>query len=199
MRMARDTCSGQVALVTGASKGGTGTAIALRLAAEGAKVAITARTVAGLEATRERIEAIGGECLVLPVDLADPTVGARRSPARVEDAFGPVDILVNNAAMNGYVAFDEATARDLERCLQVNLWAPWELMKAVLPGMRERGAWLDPEPDVVRRGAPARPAVPDQQARHGRVPVRRDQGGAEPAHRRGGERVPRPVASRSMA
>jgi len=41
------------------------------------------------------------------------------------------------------VGFDEATARDLERCLQVNLWAPWELMKAVLPGMRERArGWI---------------------------------------------------------
>ncbi len=136
--MARDRCSGQVALVTGASKGGTGTAIALRLAAEGAKVAITARTVAGLEATRERIEAIGGECLVLPVDLADPDGGRASLAARVEDAFGPVDILVNNAAVNGYAAFDEATARDLERCLQVNLWAPWELMRAVIPAMRQR-------------------------------------------------------------
>ncbi len=141
--MARDTCTGLVALVTGASKGGTGTAIALRLAAEGAKVAITARTVTGLEATRDRIEAIGGECLVLPVDLTDPDGGRASLAARVEDAFGPVDILVNNAAVNGYVAFDEATARDLERCLQVNLWAPWELMKAVLPGMRERArGWI---------------------------------------------------------
>src|SRR6476660_3261881 len=141
--MVRDTCSGQVALVTGASKGATGTAIALRLAAEGAKVAITARTVAGLEATRERIEAIGGECLVLPVDLSDPDGGRGSLVGRIEDAFGPVDILVNNAAMNGYVPFDEATARDLERCLQVNLWAPWELMKAVLPGMRERArGWI---------------------------------------------------------
>jgi len=136
--MARHTCSGQVALVTGASKGGTGTAIALRLAAEGAKVAITARTVTGLEATRDRIEAIGGECLVLPVDLTDPDGGRASLAARVEDAFGPVDILVNNAAVNGYVAFDEATARDLERCLQVNLWAPWELMRSVLPSMRQR-------------------------------------------------------------
>jgi NAD(P)-dependent dehydrogenase (short-subunit alcohol dehydrogenase family) len=141
--MSNSTCRGQVALVTGASQGGTGTAIAVRLAAEGAKVAITARTVAGLEATRERIEAIGGECLVLPMDLANPDGGRASLVARVEDAFGPVDILVNNAAVNGYVAFHEATARDLERCLQVNLWAPWELMRAVLPAMRQRGrGWI---------------------------------------------------------
>lgn len=132
------TCEGQVALVTGASKGGTGTAVAVRLAAEGAKVAITARTVQGLEETRQRVEAVGGECLVLPVDLADPLGGRGELISRTEEAFGPIDILVNNAAVNGYVPFDQVTPEDLEQNLQVNLWAPWELMKAAVAGMRER-------------------------------------------------------------
>jgi NAD(P)-dependent dehydrogenase (short-subunit alcohol dehydrogenase family) len=137
------TCAGRVALVTGASQGGTGTAIALRLAAEGAKVAITARTVSGLEQTRERIEAIGGECLVLPVDLADPEGGRTELVARVTDELGAVDVLVNNAAVNGYVPFDEATPEAVERCFQVNVWAPWELMRAAVPSMRahQRG-WI---------------------------------------------------------
>ena len=136
--MSSRTCEGQVALVTGASKGGTGTAVAVRLAAEGAKVAITARTVEGLEETCQRVEAVGGECLVLPVDLADPLGGRSELVRRTEEAFGPIDILVNNAAVNGYVPFDQVTPEDLEQNLQVNLWAPWELMKAVVAGMRER-------------------------------------------------------------
>ena len=137
------TCDGRVAVVTGASKGGTGTAIAIRLAAEGAKVAITARTVAGLEETRARIEQSGGACLVVPSDLSRPDGGRRDLLAGVEAELGPVDILVNNAAVNGYARFDEATEGDVDRCLQVNLWAPWELMRAVVPGMRDRGrGWV---------------------------------------------------------
>lgn len=141
--MAARTCEGLVALVTGASQGGTGTAIAVRLAAEGAKVAITARTVDGLEETRRRIEEAGGTCLVLPADLADPGGGRTDLVRKTEAEFGLVDILVNNAAVNGYHPFDEARPEDLERCLQVNLWAPWELMKDVVPGMRARGrGWI---------------------------------------------------------
>jgi NAD(P)-dependent dehydrogenase (short-subunit alcohol dehydrogenase family) len=132
-----------VALVTGASKGGTGTVVAVRLAAEGASVAITARSLDGLEETRERIEDVGGRCLVLPADLADPAGARTELVARTEAELGPVDILVNNAAMGGYAPFDEVSPTHLERCLQVNLWAPWELMKAVVPGMRARGrGWI---------------------------------------------------------
>ena len=136
--MSENTCEGLVALVTGASQGGTGTAIAIRLAAEGAKVAVTARTVDGLEETRRRIEAIGGTCVVLPADLANPAGGRAELVARTEAELGPVDILVNNAAMNGYYPFDQTRPQDLERCLQVNLWAPWELMTQVVSGMRQR-------------------------------------------------------------
>ncbi len=136
--MAGGVCGGRVALVTGASQGGTGTAIAVRLAAEGAAVAITARYAEGLEVTRRRIEEIGGVCLVLPADLSDPAGSRSDLVPRTEAELGPIDILVNNAAANGYHPFEEVTTRALERCLQVNLWAPWELMRAVVPGMRER-------------------------------------------------------------
>jgi len=129
-------CEGRVALVTGASEGGTGTAIAVRLAAAGAKVAVTARTVSGLEETRRRIEAIGGECLVLPADLSDPAGGRRGLVSRAEAELGPLDILVNDAYVPGPGAFDETTAEALETTLQVNFLGPWELMKAAVPGMR---------------------------------------------------------------
>lgn len=124
--------------MTGASQGGTGTAIAIRLAAEGAKVAIVARSVEGLQATRRRIEERGGTCLVLPADLANPDGGRKQLVEQTEAELGPIDILVNNAALNGYHPFDQTRPEDLERCLQVNLLAPWELMTKVVGGMRER-------------------------------------------------------------
>jgi citronellol/citronellal dehydrogenase len=136
-------CGARVALVTGASEGGTGTAIAIRLAAAGAKVAITARTVSGLEETRRRIEAIGGECLVLPADLSDPTGGRRELVSQAEAELGPLDILVNDAYVPGPGSFDQTTAEGLETTLQVNFLGPWELMKAAVPGMRNRGrGWI---------------------------------------------------------
>lgn len=141
--MSERVCAGQVALVTGASQGGTGTALALRLAAEGAAVAITARSVEGLERTRQRIEDHGGRCLVLPCDLTDPDGGRRQLVARTEEALGPVDILVNNAARGAYRPFNEVTPDHLSAMLQVNFQAPWELMTNVVGGMRQRGrGWI---------------------------------------------------------
>ena len=137
--MSQRLCEGRVALVTGASKGGTGTAIALRLAAEGAQVAITARSVDGLEITRSRIRELGGECVVLPSDLSDPHGARTELVERTEAALGPIDILVNNAAAGGYGAFESVGPERLERALQVNLWAPWQLMAEVIGGMRDRG------------------------------------------------------------
>lgn len=138
-----EQCSGRVALVTGASKGGTGTAIAVRLAAEGAAVALVARDAAGLDATAERIRAAGGSTITIPVDLADPDGGRATLVDRVADELGPVDILVNNAAANGYRPFTEWTSRQLEIAQQVNVWAPWRLMADVAPSMIERGeGWI---------------------------------------------------------
>lgn len=136
-------CEGKVALVTGASQGGTGTAVAVRLAAEGAAVAITARTESGLRATAARIEALGGRVLILGCDLADPAGGRDALVARPEAALGPVAILVNNAAAGGYRPFEEWSPGAIDTMLQVNLLAPWQLMQDVVPGMRDRGrGWI---------------------------------------------------------
>jgi NAD(P)-dependent dehydrogenase (short-subunit alcohol dehydrogenase family) len=130
---------GRVALVTGAGRG-IGRAIALALANEGARVAVTARTAAELEEVVSSIQSQGGQARALTADLAD-----RAAPRRVVEAtaaaFGPVDILVNNAGVGSsaspkpVVDFDD-DFWDLS--LAVNLTAPYLLCKAVLPAMLAR-------------------------------------------------------------
>ena len=137
------SCEGRVALVTGASRGGTGTVAAIRLAAEGAKVAITARTREGLESTAAAVKDVGGDVLVLQCDLADPDGGRDTLVTRTEAELGSVDILVNNAATGGFRRFYNWSLADLDTAMQVNVYAPWTLMQAVLPGMRARGqGWI---------------------------------------------------------
>ena len=136
-------CVGRVALVTGASQGGTGSCLAIRLAAEGARVALTARSVEGLERTAARVAEVGQAPLVLPCDLSDPKGGREDLVRKTEEAFGPLDILVNNAAAGNYRPFDQFERRDLEISQEVNVFGPWELMQAALPGMRARGeGWI---------------------------------------------------------
>jgi NAD(P)-dependent dehydrogenase (short-subunit alcohol dehydrogenase family) len=139
------SCEGRVALVTGASQGGTGTAVAVRLAAEGAAVAITARSVEGLEDCRAQVEAVGGTCLVLPADMADGSDDSARNDliGRTEAELGPLDILVNSAAVNGYRPFEAWTRESILRTYEVNVVGPWMLMAQAIAGMRERGrGWI---------------------------------------------------------
>jgi NAD(P)-dependent dehydrogenase (short-subunit alcohol dehydrogenase family) len=134
---------GKVALVTGASQGGTGRAIAVRFAAEGAKVAVTARSVDGLRETLAAIEEVGGTGLALPSDLGDPEGARTTLVEETEAAFGPVDVLVNNAMGTIFKPVDEWTLADIDEMYQVNVYAPWLLMGQVMPGMRARGrGWI---------------------------------------------------------
>jgi NAD(P)-dependent dehydrogenase (short-subunit alcohol dehydrogenase family) len=134
---------GKVALVTGASQGGTGRSVAVRFAAEGARVAITARSADGLRETMERIAAVGGTGAAFPCDLSDPDGGRDTLVSRTEDAFGPIDVLVNNAVAHTLKPVHEFTIPELERYAHCNLWAPWLHMAQVIPSMRERGTgWI---------------------------------------------------------
>lgn len=129
----------RVALVTGAGRG-IGRAIALAFAAEGAKVALTARTVSELDEAVGTIRSAGGTALALPADLSDRSVPAK-VVEQVQSALGPIEILVNNAGIGSssnpkpVVDFDDAF---WDLSLAVNLTAPYLLCKAVLPGMLAR-------------------------------------------------------------
>jgi NAD(P)-dependent dehydrogenase (short-subunit alcohol dehydrogenase family) len=161
-----NSCAGLVALVTGASKGGTGTALAIRLAAEGAAVAIVARDGTGLAATAERIRGSGGTVQVLPCNLADPDGGRDALVERVQAELGGVDILVNNAASNGYRPFTEWTPKQLEIAQQVNVWAPWRLMADVAPGMRQRRRGAIVNITSFAAELPPGPPFPSNQVAH---------------------------------
>jgi citronellol/citronellal dehydrogenase len=130
---------GKVALVTGAGSGGTGTAMSVRFAAEGAKVALVARNEEGLERTASRIRDLGGEALVLPCGLGAPDGGRETLIARAEEQLGPIDILVNNAVKNDLKRFWDYSLADMQSDGEVNLWAPWLLMQQAAASMAERG------------------------------------------------------------
>ena len=109
---------GKVAIVTGASRG-IGRAIAQRFAAEGAAVAVVARTLepgdshldGSLRETVAAITAAGARGLAITADLADPEFDAPALVARVEAELGPVDVLVHNAAACFYLPWDAVSAR----------------------------------------------------------------------------------------
>jgi NAD(P)-dependent dehydrogenase (short-subunit alcohol dehydrogenase family) len=137
------SCVGRIALVTGASRGiGKGTAI--RLAAEGADVAVLARSLDAVQLgwsmgqTVAEIEGLGRRALAIEADLGDPSVDRGAVIDQVEAELGPLDILVNNAAAGGYKYFADWDDSELRRMQEVNVWAPWQFTRRVLQGMRER-------------------------------------------------------------
>ncbi|MEM7077712.1 MAG: SDR family NAD(P)-dependent oxidoreductase [Pseudomonadota bacterium] len=141
--------AGRVAIVTGASRG-IGEAIARRYAMEGAKVVVSARTVNAddhylpgtITKTAEDIKAAGGDALAVRADLSQ----ADDRQALVEqtlDAYGAVDILVNNAAITYFIPVSDFPERRFRLMMDVQVWTPFELAQLVLPGMRERGSgWI---------------------------------------------------------
>ena len=140
--------SGRVALVTGASRG-IGAAAATRLAAEGADVAVVARTLdhhptlpGSLTETAERIRSFGVRSVVVVADLTNPEDRARIVDEAV-DALGPVDVLVNNAAANIGGPLLDFPAKRIRLSMEANVVAPLELAQRVVPGMVERGeGWI---------------------------------------------------------
>jgi citronellol/citronellal dehydrogenase len=159
---------GRTALVTGASRG-IGEAIAVRLAMEGAKVVVSARTAEAGESklpgtlhdTIDRIRRLGGQAAFVKADLSD-AADRERLVAEAAALFGPIDILVNNAAVTFFIPVETFPKKRFDLMMEVQVWAPFHLSQLVLPSMRERKAgWivnisspagLHPKPPYSRRG-----------------------------------------------
>jgi NAD(P)-dependent dehydrogenase (short-subunit alcohol dehydrogenase family) len=128
-----DELSG-VALVTGGGRG-IGAGIARELADAGMKVAVSSRT-------REEVEEVAGEIggLAVVADVSSPG-DAEALVSDVEQGLGPIDLLVNNAGVAGWEvepAWD-AAPDDWWRVFEINLFGPYLVARAVIPGMIERG------------------------------------------------------------
>jgi citronellol/citronellal dehydrogenase len=170
----RDALTGKVVMITGASRG-IGAAIARRFAAEGAKVAIVARSLepgsgghlkGSLSEVAAAISADGGSALPIVADLSDPACDRAGLVDQVAAELGPVDVLVNNAAACFYLSIDETSERRLRVAYEVNAITPYLLAKAAVPAMRERGrGWIVNIATVIADSAPPHPKQSGQFAR----------------------------------
>ena len=139
---------GRVAFVTGASRG-IGRAIAQRFAAEGASVVVNASRMGShgdlngtLEETVSTIQAAGGKASAVAADLSSEEARAGLVE-RAGEAFGPVDILVNNAAGARMRLPSESSLEDRRFMFELNLHTPVDLAQLAIPSMKARGGgWI---------------------------------------------------------
>jgi NAD(P)-dependent dehydrogenase (short-subunit alcohol dehydrogenase family) len=125
---------GRVALVTGSTRG-IGRAIAALFAAEGASVVVNGRKQ---EAAEQAAAEIDGTTIGLGADQSSEAE-IRALCGKAADAFGPVDVLVNNAAIAPRTAITRVTNEEWDETLLVNLTAPFWYIREIVPGMKQLG------------------------------------------------------------
>src|SRR5690349_1866531 len=154
---------GKVAIVTGAGRG-IGAGLARRCAAEGAAVAVAARTTdAGtspfpgtIAETAEQIRAAGGTAVPIRADLSKRE-DRERLVTEANEQLGPADILVSNAAVTYFTPVTDFTARRFQLMFDVQVEGPFHLAQLVIPGMRAKGrGWIL----NISSGAARHPAMP---------------------------------------
>ncbi|MFC7157360.1 SDR family oxidoreductase [Halomarina halobia] len=148
----------EVVVVTGASAG-VGRATAEAFGARGARVGLIARDEEGLDGARRAVEEAGGDALVLPADVADAEAIADAAGA-VEEAFGPIDVWVNNAMTAVFSPVAEMTAEEFRRVTEVTYLGYVHGTKAALDRMRprDRGTIVQVGSALAYRGIPLQSA-----------------------------------------
>ena len=129
--------AGKVVLITGGSRG-LGFAIARKIATEGGRVALLARDEDELARACQTLRKLGGDALAVPCDLLDrgQSLGAIET---VVDHFGALDVLINNAGIIEVGPLENMRRHDFEKSMQVHFWAPFNLIRQVVPHMRRAG------------------------------------------------------------
>src|SRR3954471_5765156 len=150
--------SSEVVVVTGATSG-IGRAIVRRFAKDGARIGLIARNREGLDAASREVEQAGGKALVLPVDLAD-WEGVNSAARAVEEAFGPIDIWVNNAMATIFSPFKDVEPDEFKRATEVTylgtVWGTKAALDHMLP--RDRGTIVIVGSALAYRGIPLQSA-----------------------------------------
>jgi NAD(P)-dependent dehydrogenase (short-subunit alcohol dehydrogenase family) len=147
--------SGKIAIVTGAAQG-IGASYATAIAAEGAKVLVS--DIMSCDPVVEEIRKAGGEAVATITDVSSPE-SAAAMVAKAVDAFGGVDILVNNAAIFGKLTdkfFADIESLEWDNVMAVNVRGTFECVKAVYPVMRDNnyGKIINIASGTVFKGAP---------------------------------------------
>jgi NAD(P)-dependent dehydrogenase (short-subunit alcohol dehydrogenase family) len=148
----------EVVVVTGAS-GGVGRATVRAFARQEARIGLIARGEAGLEGARRDVEALGGEALVLPTDVADPEA-VERAAAAVEERFGPIDIWVNDAFCSVFSPVKKMEPADYKRVTEVTylgfVYGTLAALKRMLP--RDKGIIVQVGSALAYRAIPLQSA-----------------------------------------
>lgn len=159
-RAGDDVLRGRIALVTGAASG-LGAATARLLAASGMRVVVADLTEPAARTVVDGIATVGGDARPVTLDVSDER-SATAAVAAALDAFGGLDVLVNNAGTDVTKPLDAMTPDELERVLRVNLHGPALMTRAALPALRRSEA-----PHVVNiTSTAAKRAWPEASAYH---------------------------------